>query len=88
MYVSFSIGFELSIHSWRFHIIHFYFQDCPWPNIIVEVAYSESIDHVTKKVNEYWLRPNRAHDAIVVKIDPVPQGERPSRMRVSYIYIV
>ncbi|RIA87998.1 hypothetical protein C1645_826997 [Glomus cerebriforme] len=39
--------------------------DCPWPNLVIEVAYSETIDHVTKKVNEYWLKPNRVHDTIV-----------------------
>jgi len=55
--------------------------NCPWPNIVVEVAYSETIEHVWEKVNTYWLKPNRAHDAIIVKIDPVPQGERPIRMR-------
>lgn len=53
----------------------------PWPNLIVEVAYSETIDHVTEKVRDYWLRPNRAHDVIVVKIDPVQQGQIPSRMK-------
>ncbi|CAG8782344.1 30790_t:CDS:2, partial [Racocetra persica] len=54
----------------------------PWPNIIVEVAYFESIDHVFEKVKNYWLKDlSRAHDAIVVKIDPVPEGETPSRMQ-------
>ncbi|CAI2175263.1 2874_t:CDS:2 [Funneliformis geosporum] len=47
--------------------------NCPWPNVIVEIAYSESIDHVTKKVNEYWLRPNR---------------ERPSRMRAWHYCVL
>ncbi|CAG8740616.1 24267_t:CDS:2 [Cetraspora pellucida] len=56
----------------------------PWPNIIVEVAYSESIDHVFEKVKNYWLKDlSRAHDAIVVKVDPVPEGETPSRMQIN-----
>ncbi|RIA94683.1 hypothetical protein C1645_759632 [Glomus cerebriforme] len=55
--------------------------NCPWPNIVVEVAYTETIEHVWEKVNTYWLKPDRAHDAIIVKIDPVPQGERPTGMR-------
>ena len=37
-------------------------------------------------MRDYWLRPNRAHDVIVVKIDPVQQGQIPSRMKVSCIY--
>lgn len=76
-----------TFQSW-FHVIHFYFQDCPWPNIVVEVAYTESVEHVLEKVKNYWLKPNRAHDAIVVKIDPVPAGDRPIYMKVSYFYIV
>ncbi|CAG8614808.1 22705_t:CDS:2, partial [Cetraspora pellucida] len=54
----------------------------PWPNIIVEVAYSESINHVFEKVKDYWLKDlSRAHDVIVVKIDPISEDETPSRMR-------
>ncbi|CAG8844364.1 25088_t:CDS:2, partial [Gigaspora margarita] len=54
----------------------------PWPNIIVEVAYSESIDHVFEEVKDYWLKNlSRAHDAIVVKIDPTSEDETPSRMQ-------
>ncbi|RHZ82250.1 hypothetical protein Glove_110g117 [Diversispora epigaea] len=54
----------------------------PWSNIIVEVAYSESIDHIFDKVKNYWLKNlNRAHDAIVIKIDPVSENETPSRMQ-------
>ncbi|RHZ89805.1 hypothetical protein Glove_9g248 [Diversispora epigaea] len=41
------------------------------------------------KVQNYWLHPycvgntsiNRAHDVIVVKINPVPRGQVPMRMR-------
>ncbi|CAG8758003.1 13077_t:CDS:2, partial [Gigaspora rosea] len=54
----------------------------PWPNIIVEVAYTESINHVFEKVKDYWLKNlSRAHDAIVVKIDPVAEDVTPSRMQ-------
>lgn len=49
----------------------------------MEVAYSETLDHVEESLR-YWLSPGRAHDCIIVKIDPVPQGQVPVRMRVSY----
>ncbi|CAG8782368.1 13460_t:CDS:2, partial [Acaulospora morrowiae] len=42
------------------------FQDYPWPNIVVEVAYSGSMAHVKEKAKGYWLKHNRAYDAIVV----------------------
>ena len=53
----------------------------------MEVAYTETLDHV-KEALKYWLSPDRAHNCIIVKIDPVPQGQVPVRMRVSYIYAV
>ncbi|CAG8761409.1 11128_t:CDS:2, partial [Acaulospora morrowiae] len=59
----------------------------PWPNLVIEVAYSETIDHVTDKVKNYWLKPDRAHDAIVVKIDPAPNGQVPTRM-IAWHYCV
>ena len=50
----------------------------------MEVAYSESINHVFEKVKNYWLKDlSRAHDAIVVKVS---DDETPSRMRVSYTF--
>ncbi|CAG8696443.1 5455_t:CDS:2, partial [Acaulospora morrowiae] len=52
----------------------------PWPNLVVEVAYTETLDHVEETLR-YWLSPGRAHDCIIVKIDPVPQGQVPTRMR-------
>ncbi|CAG8569631.1 16871_t:CDS:2 [Acaulospora morrowiae] len=54
--------------------------DFPWPNLVVEVAYTETLDHVEEALR-YWLSPGRAHDCIIVKIDPVPQGQVPVRMR-------
>ncbi|CAB4401256.1 unnamed protein product [Rhizophagus irregularis] len=54
--------------------------DHPWPNLVVEVAYTETLDHVEEALR-YWLSPGRAHDCIIVKIDPVPQGQVPTRMR-------
>ncbi|CAG8470291.1 5711_t:CDS:2 [Diversispora eburnea] len=54
--------------------------DFPWPNLVVEVAYTETLDHVEEALH-YWLSPCRAHDCIIVKIDPVPQGQVPVRMR-------
>ncbi|CAG8728410.1 15570_t:CDS:2, partial [Acaulospora morrowiae] len=59
----------------------------PWPNLVIEVAYSETIDHVTYKVKNYWLKPDRAHDAIVVKIDPVLDDQVPTRM-IAWHYCV
>ena len=53
----------------------------------MEVAYTETLDHVEEAL-KYWLSPGRAHDCIIVKIDPVPQDQVPVRMRVSYIYTV
>ena len=44
-------------------------------NLVIEVAYNETITHVTEKVRDYWLKPGRVHDAIIVKIDPVPQDQ-------------
>jgi hypothetical protein len=49
----------------------------------VEVTYTETLVHVEDAL-KYWLSPGRAHDCIIVKIDPVPEGEVPVRMRVSY----
>ncbi|CAG8460058.1 15345_t:CDS:2, partial [Cetraspora pellucida] len=56
-----------------------------WPNIIVEVTYTKSIKHVFKKVKDYWLKDlSRAHDTIVVKIDPISEDETPSHMRFEF----
>ena len=53
---------------------------------MVEVAYVESEHDVLRKVQDFWLgNHSRVHDAIVVKIDEVPQDETPKRMQVSYI---
>jgi len=60
--------------------------DRPWPNLVVEVAYTETLDHVEEAL-KYWLSPGRAHDCIIVKIDPVPQDQVPVRMRVWHYCI-
>ncbi|CAG8758351.1 2891_t:CDS:2 [Dentiscutata erythropus] len=52
----------------------------PWPNLVVEVAYFETLGHVEETL-KYWLDPDHAHDCIIVKIDPVPEGQMPARMR-------
>ncbi|CAG8461241.1 2955_t:CDS:2 [Scutellospora calospora] len=40
----------------------------PWPNIIAEVAYSESINYVFEDVKDYWLKDfSRAHDSMSQK---------------------
>ncbi|CAG8638634.1 23635_t:CDS:2 [Cetraspora pellucida] len=57
----------------------------PWPNLVVEVAYSESEEHLFDKIKNYWLRPNRAHDVIAIKIEPPKAPETiPSRMTAWY----
>ncbi|CAG8656615.1 5820_t:CDS:2, partial [Ambispora gerdemannii] len=58
-------------------------KDEPWPNLVIEVAYSESEPHVLEKVKDFWLRNlSRAHDAIVVKVDKPPEeDEAPLRMQ-------
>ncbi|RIA94865.1 hypothetical protein C1645_758964 [Glomus cerebriforme] len=42
----------------------------PWPNLVVEVAYTQSEADVRNKIENYWLRAGRAHDAILIKIEP------------------
>ncbi|CAJ0828338.1 1896_t:CDS:2, partial [Entrophospora sp. SA101] len=55
----------------------------PWPNLVVEVAFSESIRHFKEKAWNYWLHNNHAHDVIVIKIDYVPNDQIPQRMKAS-----
>ncbi|RIA87504.1 hypothetical protein C1645_827665 [Glomus cerebriforme] len=38
-----------------------------WPNLVVEVAYSQLEVTVINKIKNHWLR---AHDAILIKIEP------------------
>ncbi|CAG8594498.1 8904_t:CDS:2 [Acaulospora morrowiae] len=59
----------------------------PWPNLVIEVAYSETIDHVTDRARNYWLKPDRVHDVIVVKIEPVLEGQIPTRM-IAWHYCI
>ncbi|CAI2174797.1 14161_t:CDS:2 [Funneliformis geosporum] len=52
----------------------------PWPNLVVEVAYSETEANVKNKVENYWLATGRAHDAIVIKLKPIDSDTAPSCM--------
>jgi hypothetical protein len=54
----------------------------PWPNFVVEIAYSEDEARVKNKVENYWLAAGRAHDAIMIKLDYIP-GVVPTCMTVS-----
>ncbi|KAF0446320.1 hypothetical protein F8M41_002945 [Gigaspora margarita] len=47
----------------------------PWPNIVIEVASSESVKHAKDRARNYWLHGNRVHDVIIVKLyyDRKPQ---------------
>ncbi|CAG8644197.1 7422_t:CDS:2, partial [Diversispora eburnea] len=38
------------------------------PNLAIEVAFSETEDHLLSAIKNYWLYPGRAHDAIAVKL--------------------
>jgi len=44
----------------------------PWPNLVFEVAFSETLDHLMAKVKDFWLAPGRAHDVVAVKLEYVP----------------
>ncbi|RGB32123.1 hypothetical protein C1646_763246 [Rhizophagus diaphanus] len=62
--------------------------DEPWPNVVVEVAYSESQTDVLSKVQDFWLKNHsRVHDMIVVKIDYVAPGEMPTRMQAWHFCV-
>ncbi|CAJ0841343.1 14258_t:CDS:2, partial [Entrophospora sp. SA101] len=54
----------------------------PWPNLVVEVAFSESVGHVKENAHNYWLHNDRVHDVIVVKIDYVTKDQIPQHMKV------
>ncbi|CAG8474260.1 3275_t:CDS:2 [Diversispora eburnea] len=41
----------------------------PWPNLIIEVAYSQSESDLKNEIEKYWLLPNRVHDAIAIKLN-------------------
>jgi hypothetical protein len=36
---------------------------------VIEVASSETETHLLNAVKDYWLQPDRAHDAIAVKLE-------------------
>ncbi|CAG8814715.1 20302_t:CDS:2, partial [Gigaspora rosea] len=40
----------------------------PWPTIILEVVFFETLEHVKNKINNFWLGPNRCEDVIVIKL--------------------
>ncbi|RHZ45864.1 hypothetical protein Glove_645g6 [Diversispora epigaea] len=52
----------------------------PWPNIVVEFAYSQSEADLKNKAETYWLQPGRAHDVIAIKIGRFIPPEIPSVM--------
>ncbi|CAG8640347.1 7944_t:CDS:2 [Paraglomus brasilianum] len=51
----------------------------PWPSLVIEVAYAMTEVELKKKIETYWLTPNRAHDAIGINFNYVP-GMRPTEM--------
>ncbi|CAB4379077.1 unnamed protein product [Rhizophagus irregularis] len=55
----------------------------PWPNLVVEIAYTEDMERVRRKVEQYWLQPDRVHDVILIVIDkPITPATTPSVMTV------
>ncbi|KAF0339061.1 hypothetical protein F8M41_016383 [Gigaspora margarita] len=36
----------------------------PWPTIVLEVVFFETLGHVKDKINNFWLGPNRCEDVI------------------------
>ncbi|CAG8530269.1 19715_t:CDS:2 [Racocetra fulgida] len=55
--------------------------NAPWPNLVVEVASSESTRHVKEKARNYWLYNNRVRDVIIVKLYDAAENQIPSRMK-------
>ncbi|CAG8735331.1 4479_t:CDS:2, partial [Gigaspora margarita] len=53
----------------------------PWPNIVIEVASSESVSHAKDKARNYWLHGNRVHDVIIVKLYYDSKSPVPNRMK-------
>jgi len=60
----------------------------PWPNLVVEIAYTESEAKVIRKVADYWLQPGRTHDAIVIKVDKSIAPARVPSVMTAYHYCV
>ncbi|RIA93144.1 hypothetical protein C1645_874271 [Glomus cerebriforme] len=42
----------------------------PWPTIVCEIANTQSLPSITRKVNNFWLLPNQVEDVIVIKLWP------------------
>ncbi|CAI2186830.1 4598_t:CDS:2 [Funneliformis geosporum] len=60
----------------------------PWPNLIIEVAYTQSEADVRTKAETYWLQAGKAHDVITIKIDePIALATVPSVMMAWYYCI-
>ncbi len=43
----------------------------PLSCFLLEIASSETLQHVRDKINDYWLVPNRCEDVIVIKLGKV-----------------
>ncbi|RIB30347.1 hypothetical protein C2G38_2136387 [Gigaspora rosea] len=60
---------------------YFFILDAAWPNIILEVASSESVRHAKYKARNYWLHGNRVRDVIIIKLHYDGETLVPSRMK-------
>ncbi|CAG8664565.1 4008_t:CDS:2, partial [Racocetra fulgida] len=52
----------------------------PWPNLIVEVAYAQEERMLKERIENYWLLPNRVHDAIGIKLEYTKDESIPTEM--------
>ncbi|KAF0496171.1 hypothetical protein F8M41_021070 [Gigaspora margarita] len=52
-----------------------------WPNIVIEVALSDSVRNTKDKARNYWLHGNRVHDVIIVKLYCEDKNSVPRRMK-------
>ncbi|CAG8555753.1 4186_t:CDS:2 [Diversispora eburnea] len=52
----------------------------PWPNLIIEVVYGQSMSVLKDKIDNYWLLPNRVHDAIAIKLNYAQNNNVPTEM--------
>ena len=50
---------------------------------MIEVAYSETEAHLKDKIENYWLLPNRVHNAIAIKLNYTSDDTVPTEMTVS-----
>ncbi|KAF0552453.1 hypothetical protein F8M41_021771 [Gigaspora margarita] len=58
----------------------------PWPSLVIKVAYAVTKVELKRKIETYWLTPNRVHDAIGINFNYIP-GMCPMEMTAWYYCI-